>query len=219
VGLPAVEAVPGERLHIPVSLIDSRDLPRVPLSFQARLRVRASLLAPVGATPAGVFDGADRLLDIGGTLPAGMTDGTLFDLEFMALLGDSESVPLKLEGFHWSDTTIATTLRDGELTLKGLCIAGPTRLVGASGRFALKGARPNPAGERAVVEYELVENGPTRIEIADMRGNVVGVAMAGEGAPGRYAIDLDVSGLSNGAYMLVLRTPTERATSTMLIRR
>jgi hypothetical protein len=219
VGLPVIEGAPGEIVHVPLMLERSRDLPGTSLEFTARVRFRASLLSPMGATPGGTIDGLDRVLDLSGRLPAGVTSGPLADLEMVALLGDTEVIPLKLESFRWSDTTIATELRDGSFRLKGLCVTGPTRLVGSSGRFALKAVRPNPAGDRAEIEYEIDESGRVRLEVIDMLGRSVMLLVDGEGSPGLYMTTVDVTGLPGGRYIVALRSPTRRLTTPMQIRR
>ena len=220
IGLPVLEAVPGEKVMIPLTLKSIANLPAAgSLGFRARLRFRASLLAPVGSTPAGFIDGNDRVIDVTGAVAGGTTGGDIASLEFVALLADTVGTTLRLESFRWSDTASTATVDSGEFRLKGLCVVGPTRLVGSSAVAGLKPVRPNPAGSRAEIEYELAENGRTRIVITDMLGRIVGVVFDGEGRPGRYVATIDAGALPSGAYLVTLRTPTEQTSRSLTIRK
>ena len=104
-------------------------------------------------------------------------------------------------------------------TLTGICRVGGTRLVDASGSVALKPVRPNPAGGMAEIEYEIVEEGRTRLAIVDLLGREVALLFDEEMAPGRYVVPFDASGLASGSYICMLRTPTERLSRVMVVKR
>jgi hypothetical protein len=220
IGLPVIEAAPGERVMIPLTLKSIANLPASgSLGFRARLRFRASLLAPAGATPAGTIDGEERVIDITGAVQGGTTGGDIASLEFVALLADTIGTTLKLESFRWNDSISTATVASGEFRLKGLCVVGPTRLVGSSAVAGLKPVRPNPSGGRTEIEYELAENGRTQIVITDMLGRVVGVVFDGDARPGRYVTTIDAGALPTGAYLVTLRTPTAQTTRSLTVRK
>jgi len=220
VELPVIEAVPGERVVVPLRLKSIVNLPETgSISYSAKLRYHAALLLPVGSTPAGVITGTDRVIQISGTVSNGTTGGDLASLEFVAALADTVSTKLVVEDFRWSDTTATITLTPGEFHLNGLCVVGSTRLVGASAGAGLKPVRPNPAGGRAEIEYTLQENGRTQIVITDMLGHQVGVILDGDAAPGRYVTGIDASALPTGLYMITLQTPTVRTSRVMEVKR
>jgi len=207
--LPVIDAVPGERVRIAVRLSDVRNMPVGAVQYRARLRYRASVLAPVSA--ASHLEGADRVVEITGSYDGGATAGDeLVSVEMVALLGDTSGTVLHLDSLVWSDPSIATELRDGELRVIGLCESGPQRLVGAGGSVGLKVVRPNPLSDRGEIEYEVAESGRTVVEVVDLFGRVVGMVYDGEIAPGSYVSEVRVSGLSSGVYFVVLRTPSER---------
>ncbi len=218
VRLPVLDAVPGERVRIGLRLSDARNMPVSAVQYRARLRYRASVLAPVSA--ASHLDGADRIVEIAGSYdPAAVTGDELGSVEMIALLGDTSGTVLHLDSVVWSDPSISTELRDGELRVIGLCESGPQRLVGAGGSVGLKVVRPNPVSERGEIEYEVIESGRTVVEVVDMMGRVVGVVYDGELLPGSYVSGLNVGGLSSGTYFVVLRTPSDRMMLPMRVQR
>ena len=90
-------------------------------------------------------------------------------------------------------------------------------MVVAGGRLALKAISPDPVHDVATIEYELVENGPVRLTIADMLGGESVVLAEANGTPGRHVARLDASALPSGVYIVTLGTPTGRASALMQV--
>jgi hypothetical protein len=221
VALGNVGAAPGESVEIPLHLISSADLAASGVTgFEARVRYRASLLIPAGATPRGTLDGNDRVLTMTGDLPAGMTSGDLARLAFTAALGDDSISTLMLESMIWhgaagGETNVANTLVDGEFHLIGLCTNGGARLIRAGGEQGLKAIVPNPAGDAVKIEYDLLEEGPCRLTIVDLLGREVDVLRNDHRGRGTYAEYYDVRTLASGTYRVVLQTATARMSAVL----
>ncbi|MEP7217518.1 MAG: hypothetical protein ABI876_01310 [Bacteroidota bacterium] len=220
VELPAVVASPGERISVPLHLIAPRnEILTMPSSFIGRLRFNRTMLMPAGATPRGVIDGDDRVIEISGNLPPGIVSTDLLLLDFIATLGDARFTRLRLESFVWEDSTLKTIMLDGEFYLSGICITNGDRLIRGTRDVMLKPIRPNPASEQAEVEYEVIESGGTQLYIADLFGRPVRRLLDGGVAPGRHVGEIDLSEIPSGVFFLVLRTPSESRCVPIEIRR
>jgi hypothetical protein len=220
IALSDVEAAPGEHFVLPVMLASSANLDGAgAASFSATLRFNATLLMPAGATPMGTLKDGERIIPITGLRTAGSSGGALARLEFVAMLGNADSTPIAIDGFAWDGASVSSTALPGMFRLAGICRNGGTRLVDARGNLALKAVRPNPAGGTVEIEYEVVEEGRTRLAIADLRGHTAALLVDGEIAPGRYVVSFDVSALPSGSYIYTLQTPSARLSRMMVVRR
>jgi WD40 repeat protein len=218
VTLPAIEAAPGERVILPITVTGDDRSAAGTVGFTATLRFNASLLMPTGSTPRGIVTGGERRIVIDGERLPGATE--LARLEFIALLGNADSTPITIESFAWSDSASAPPLlHDGAFTLRNLCITGPTRLVDRGDGAALKAIRPNPASARSTIEFATLETGITRLFVTDMLGRRVATIIDGELPPGAHSVEADLSGLPQGSYFCVLETPTERRSGALQIAR
>ncbi len=209
VTLPTVDAAPGEKITIDLVVPTSTNLENsCSREFTAEIRFNKTLLKPVGATPAGVVDGNDRVLTITGNRDAVTQSGTLASLEFVVALGNALSTPLTIASFQWDRGGVQTTTTDGELRLKDLCTDGSTRLIDGNGAFGLKSARPNPTGDIVEIEYGVVESGRTRLVLTDGLGRLAATLVDTDLAPGLYIGSFDLSALPPGLYRCTMTTPT-----------
>jgi hypothetical protein len=69
------------------------------------------------------------------------------------------------------------------------------------------------------VEYDLSEQGETKLFITDIMGKEVKQIVAGVQLSGHYTATFDLSGLAQGTYIYVLQTPTQKLSHLMQIRR
>jgi hypothetical protein len=218
VTVPFLQAAAGEHVLFPIVLDAPQAIAEAGDSrFTARIRFNKTLLKPVGSTPIGVVDGHDRVITITGVRPGSLTTGSLVQLEFIAMLGDTARTPITIEEFLWNDVNARAKTVDGTFTLTDLCLAGGTRLLRASGEFALKPSRPNPATGVTEIEYETVEKGRTRLIITDPSGRRVATLVDGDVDPGRYLVTFDASAFASGFYVYTLETPTQRLSRTMVV--
>jgi hypothetical protein len=81
----------------------------------------------------------------------------------------------------------------------------------------LKAVIPNPAGDAVRIMYDLVEEGPCRLAVADLLGRELAVVFSGDRAPGIHEANFDTRTLAVGAYLLVLQTPTGRMSTMMRV--
>jgi hypothetical protein len=99
------------------------------------------------------------------------------------------------------------------------CRTGDPRLVNSGPEALLRPIRPNPAGSILAIDYQLLEDGPTRLTLFDMGGREVARLLDGEAAPGAYSLRFDASSLPDGIYLCLLQTPTGRFSQVVQIKR
>ena len=83
------------------------------------------------------------------------------------------------------------------------------------GVLALTNARelmvyPNPIAEQAVFEYALTTTGKVSCELVDIQGRSVRTLFNAQRPAGQHRETLDLSGITAGQYMLVLRAEEGR---------
>lgn len=213
-----VSASPGERVIVPLHYSASNLDTTYAKGYRGELRYNKTLLLPTGATPTGTVDGLDRVIAFGGSFPSGITTGgDLVQLEFIAMLGNAETAPLRLTSFELVGAPVAATITDGEFRLTGLCRNGGTRLANSDGSFGLKSVRPNPTNGVCEVEYEVVESGMTRLYVVDLLGRRVMELQSGSIDPGRYVVGFEAGVLGSGTYNIILETPTQRRSGALQV--
>lgn len=225
---------PGERIAIPIAITSLTTSP-TPEQKQFVLRVRFnprvlvlqgdSIVAAnvavgiiVSNTIAIYDDDSTQTIEV-----SGVWDGrsnTLIRLPFLVALGDSDRTDLRVTAFAWLDDCAPALQRGGSLFLvDGICRDGSgARLVRTEGNALLKSIRPNPTDRGgAVVDYELLEHGRTRIRLFDIRGNEVLRILDADASPGNYSISINTELLPAGRYVMRLETPTQQRTMEMEI--
>ena len=105
----------------------------------------------------------------------------------------------------------------------------PSSLPGAPGtaipeRTALLPGRPNPAGDRLELVFDLAQPGDVRLEVFDAAGRCVAAFVREDLVPGRYAIpwsgrSQDGAALPSGVYLCMLRAGEVVRTSKILLAR
>lgn len=205
VGLPELEAAPGDRVIIPLRLLASEYLDEVGVrSYAARISFNHTMLVPVDGTPAGRIENGDRVIDIAADFSSGMQ--VLSELRFVATLGNAASTPLRIETFAWDNGTVQVTRIDGRFDMP-ICREGGERLVDGSGTLRLGPNHPNPFNATTIIEYEVIERGNTRMEVLDQLGRRVALLLHAEVEPGAYRVAFDAGALPSGLYWCVLHTP------------
>lgn len=206
-----IRARTGEIVEIPLYLRNQKDLVTAGVTgFEAELRFNRTLLAPVDATPEGEIFGSDRVIRFTDLPIQPDEEGVVARPRFMAMLGDADGTPLRLENAAAIGGAATVAQIPGYLLLTNVCREGGTRLYSDTGRILLRQNRPNPFNAMTVIEYEVIENGPTRLFVMDLLGRVVAVLVDGAVQPGRYTATFDAVSLASGTYLYILQTPTRR---------
>lgn len=205
--LPTMEVAPGERFTVPLLLQSSQNLDAVgATAFNAELKFKNDLLQPIGNTPTGVLQGNERIIPIQGYRNG--STGTLTELEFMALLSDEDSTPIRIDSFAWNTGSVRTNSIDGEVKIL-LCREGGPRLFSSHGKVQLAQNHPNPFNTMTQLTFELIETGLTKLVILDALGREQALLFNRIASPGRYTISYDAGERTSGLYYAVLQTPSQ----------
>lgn len=70
-----------------------------------------------------------------------------------------------------------------------------------SKRYWLSKNHPNPFNPSTTIQYEILFSYDVRLEILNIRGQLIRTLVDEQKAPGRYSIVFDASGLSSGVYL------------------
>ena len=70
----------------------------------------------------------------------------------------------------------------------------------------IHGAFPNPFSSASTASFSLAQSGPTQLKLFDMTGREVKTLLNTSLPRGKHEVKLDATNLSNGAYILQLRT-------------
>ena len=216
-----VEAVypVGARVVLPVTLLTAQNLESDGVrEMRMRLRYNPSVLS-AGVQPVAVEnDGDDRVITVGATRPADATQGAMIELPFTVLFGDSDCATVRIDSLWWTDGTARVDLAGAECEVcVEVCREGGTRLYFAEGRLNLAQNRPNPFNTTTLIEYEVIERGPTALFILDVMGRRVATLLEATLEPGRYVTRFDATGLVSGNYICVLQTPTQSVFKLMVL--
>jgi hypothetical protein len=207
--IDTIRAAPGELVEIPVYLRNAQNLNLAGATgFSSELRIHASLLAPFGNTPKGVITKGERTIVLD-TLPLlADANGVLTKLQFIAMLGDREGTNLSLENTFAFKSNVTLSAIPGYFQLLDVCHEGGARLFQSVGKIGLLQNRPNPFNAMTLIDYEVIENGPTTLSVKDYLGRTVAILVDGIVSAGRHTAVFDATALESGTYFSVLRTPT-----------
>ncbi len=222
IGLACTQTGPfriGETVVIPLNLLSSSNLDAQGIhSLEARIRYDWSVLAPAFSTRDEITEGTDRIVTVDALRPEFRTLGTLLELPFTTMLGGTDCARLKLDSAWWSDGAVQSELNAPECNIcVDVCREGGTRLYYATGELSLAQNRPNPFNASTLIEYEIIEHGPTSLYILDKVGRNVATLAEGVLAPGRYVVSFTASELPSGSYMCVLQTPSTALFKLMIL--
>ncbi len=201
VSLPDISARPGERVSIPLTLVEEENLARAGARFfSGWLLFDRSVLHPL-SMPYIDSAGLRKVRVTGNATTAGEVVALL---EAEALWGSSEESVILLEDAGWDAGDVQVTSLAGRIRLD-LCREGGTRLYKPSGETRLLGNRPNPFNGVTRIDYELGETGPMELSVHDALGRRIAVPLCGNGLRGVHSVSFDAGGLPSGAYLVVLR--------------
>ncbi|MGB3340677.1 MAG: T9SS type A sorting domain-containing protein [bacterium] len=76
---------------------------------------------------------------------------------------------------------------------------------------------PNPSVRSSVLSYAVVRAGDVRVGLYDASGRLVSVLECGYRSAGFYAVDINTAEFANGTYFVVLATPFDKVTRSLVI--
>ena len=202
---------PGETVSVPIKVknIGSYGFPSNVEGFYTYLKFNSTLLEPIGTFDEDVVKDYERRIKI--SLPKTFgADSVLRRIEFKVGFGNDTISPLTLEYTHPIGLgNIVLNEESGSFKINNLCFDGGIRLFDPIGRLSLAPNIPNPVTDVTKINFEIIENGMTKLYITDILGNQVVELINQDLREGKYEITLNLSTLPQGNYNYVLKTPTQ----------
>ena len=136
--------------------------------------------------------------------PEMLTNGELFSIRFLALLGPSLNTNVSITGAHFSSVyDINIIPNNGEVTLEGNCNL-ENRLIQINKPLELKVLYPSHKNE-IIFDITIVAKDMATLAIFNNLGAENCVLLNNTLAPGKYQINYGISNLSSGLYFAVFR--------------
>jgi hypothetical protein len=208
---------PGDTVHIALRLVE--DVTKVGvMNVTANARFNPSMLAPLRINLDGTllsgWSITSQSLTAGqvsfaaqGLAPIADT-GVVAYLDALVALGDSTATLVRgNDTSSFGGAALRLNPQAGLFTLDGYCPVGGPRLVQFGSGTHLKAVRPNPLSSSAEIEFATMEQGRTRLALADGLGRQAALLLDADLLPGIYIVTLRGEDLPTGVYYLELRTP------------
>jgi uncharacterized delta-60 repeat protein len=185
------------------------------LELQADGRILVASEAWNGAGTYNEF-GLSRLLD-NGTPDAQFGNGGSVHIHLQNEIAVARSMAIQSDGRILVAGYSFNPLVPSRQMITRHLVDAVTRAPNQSTSAGRLGIRPNPAGEKAIVEYDLTEQGRVTIELLDINGRRVRSPIdGGARSPGSNQELIDLRALEPGVYTLSLRTSSGRSSARLL---
>jgi len=144
-------------------------------------------------------------------------DSVLLRIWATVVSGDTGATTIRIAGLQWGKRprgsgeaqVFVEEPENGEFRA-GLCRSVVVRLTRIGTAVRLSMVQPNPVAETVEVSYAVREQGMATLALYDGVGKQVAEVVSAEHQPGEYRLQMDVRSLPNGAYTLILSTPSAR---------
>ncbi|HZV13576.1 MAG TPA: choice-of-anchor D domain-containing protein, partial [Candidatus Kapabacteria bacterium] len=142
--------------------------------------------------------------------------GTLFYITMNVLLGDAQQTPLNLRFVTYTDNTndstaVTSAVEQGLFILDGYCGGQQgTGLLRTAGSYGVSSISPDPVTGSAMVSYQVGNDGHVQLGLYDALGNEVMELVNTDQKAGGYTTPFNASNLSDGAYIMELRSGSHR---------
>ncbi len=209
VAIASIEAKPGDRVWIPISLINSACLDYYDIdSCMFDIYLTGNILAIDMPVDAVEYPSSGGILIAGITGQRSNTDA-LAALSGTVMLGASDTLSIQIENFRWAGRSIPTATMSGFLRVI-VCEEGGKRLFDDRSIFTLGQNHPNPFNNVTIIPYSLIESALTVLKVFDMYGREVATLVNSYQERGSYTVSFDANNLPSGTYYYVLSTPSLR---------
>lgn len=217
-----LHASPGDTLRLPFDIAEIPVTGPAPnpgpneatqLSFTLRLRYDRTHLAPLDRSVPIELDSTTVVAEFEGVWDTETGDIIWVGSEptFLVGLGARERSVIEVDEMIWrTGCPPDVALASAPFRLDSLCREGNVVRLFSEGEAALRLAlrSANPVDDRLEIDLGLIEQGPTRLRLIDLRGAEVLSLLDASASAGRFEVSADVGGVASGRYLLVLETPT-----------
>ncbi len=203
--LPTLQAKVGDTVRIPITITGLRarsviDTSALPLS----LSVNATMLEPIGQTPRGTVQSGIRVIPLRLPLQNG-NDTVRTTLLFRATVGNDTATNVTLRIEPQSGVQYIPSIAQGFVRVLGNQAGGEqARFYSKSPRFIIAELRPNPITNNVLkCGIDVVENSVITVSLVNSLGQSV-LQTTSILERGKREIALDVGGVPEGLYVLVM---------------
>ncbi len=207
-------ASPGEVIDIPLRLLSGQRIGQTRATdIEMSLRFNASILLPLDKDflENRVVNG-ERIIHLRVPVIATTTD-LLRSLKFAVALGDDTATTIRITDYTSIGGRIRLSDSVSNFCVLGICRDGGVRLYRADGgNAALSVTSTLPTQPEEHITITTVENGMTKLSLINILGQTVATLLNDQLPIGERSIELDISTLNAGTYLLVLQTPSEYIT-------
>ena len=201
----------GTTVSVPVRITNRVNFERTSItSIGARLSVNGTILTPTNGDKGTFLPTGTRTFDVTIPIPA---DGEVASvLQFETTWGNDTGTVIRIDSV-WVDDTVVVRNDPGYVRLNDLCRQGGPRLFLARderGEGIKARVIPHPVTTGSTIDLNVVENGPTKMELVDLNGRILKTIVNRDLQRGRYLLPFDDKGLEAGTYVLVVQTRTQR---------
>ncbi|HRP01632.1 MAG TPA: choice-of-anchor D domain-containing protein [Candidatus Kapabacteria bacterium] len=219
ISTPKIIAKLGEIVSVPIYIQDMslHSIPQTIEGINTYLTFNSTLLEPIGVFDEDMISGVERTLKI--SLPISQNgDSILKRIDFKVAFGNDSMSTLKLSNsYPIGEGMLKINENNGSLYISDLCFDNGIRLFDPMGKISLGQNAPNPATNKTLIKFEVLEPGNTKLFIIDLLGNKVADIIDRELAKGSYEIEINTSKFSSGMYKYILQTQTQFLTKSMQI--
>jgi hypothetical protein len=195
----------GELITIPITMTNSSNLDRVNANnFTAYINFNRTVLLPAEPYSVQYQDQSRKTISVSGTRTG--EEGILSQLKFFAALGNEACTIISIDSLVWEGADVLINTENGIFCLENLCEANGTRLIFPSGEFLLSQNVPNPFSRSTTIDYELIENGMTTLEVYDSIGRKVKTLVNENQKAGKYSVVFYAENLPDGIYFYILKS-------------
>jgi hypothetical protein len=144
--------------------------------------------------------------------------GSLIDINFIGLRGDSCGTHLFLESFEFNSDGPNAITKNGYCELIGGCGKGETYVTtDTSTRVYQNSPNPIQAGYESTIQYRINVAGETKITVYDILGREVTKLVNEYKSEGIYSVIFNTKGLPSGVYFYRLRAPGYEGLKKMIV--
>lgn len=196
----------GQRFRLPVRLVSSTGLSTLTnKAWLADIAYDPAILVGSGTTPDCFVAGRTGPCTITLTGTMADTTGTLVELDFTAVLGNTDRSDVKITRFAWTDAPDASiTLVDGRVTITDICPVDGGRYLVPKANGLRVGVHPVPATDEMAIHLEgLGQDGAAWIMHSSI-GREVATGTLQSDASGTGHTTVDVKSIAAGTYVLTI---------------
>ena len=171
----------------------------------------ATTLAPSNTSQQGKVGSGIRRIFMA-LLVTSNTDSVITAIPMQVALGETPLTVFVIDSAYTNTPSAVLDKQNGIFTLRGVCHAGGERLLNPNGIASVNLAQNFSNGEALSATVNTCEDGTTRLYLVDMIGRRAKTFLDDAIPTGEHKMQLDISDVAGGKYLLVFETPTRKET-------